>query len=150
MYRHVIVPIDCSDDARREAVRVARYLSPMHGTKVTIIAGITPTLDPAVHEKKVQHAQDALDAIAAIMTQYGIRTHQRILAGVDAAQALVAEACSAEQQYDLFVLGVHSIQPDIDEFETYDKAGVYLNRGSFADQLIQKSHLPVMVLPGRA
>jgi nucleotide-binding universal stress UspA family protein len=141
MYHHVMVPIDCSDDARNEAYSIASHLATMEGTLVTIAAGITPSFDSTFRAKKVEHARVALRAIGDILDERGIRSRHLIVEGADVAQALADEAYSIDQQYDLFLLGVHQTRPEFD-----DAPGL----GSFADQLARCTHLPVMILPAQA
>lgn len=137
MFNHVIVPVDCTAAGRRDAERIARFVAPLDGAKVTLIASITPSIDPVFRAKKVSHSEQALSEIAAIMLAHGIRTRRRVLEGRDAASALAEEAHSIDDQYDLFVLGVHQTQSEIDESPCL---------GSLADQLAKRTHLPILIL----
>jgi nucleotide-binding universal stress UspA family protein len=139
MYRHILVPVDCTDDARREAHRLARYVGPMNATKVTVAATITPSPDPQIHQKKVAHANGALAAIADILHGYGIHARRRIVEGADAACALTAEEKDDLENYDLIVMGTHQTRSEIDDFPC---------RGSLADQIAQRTSLPIIILPG--
>lgn len=138
MYRHILAPIDCTDEARREAEELAYYLGPMHATRVTLAATITPSPDPAIRAAKVRHAEGALATIASILGGHGIYTRRRVVEGADTARAVAAESQDRDERYDLIVLGRHHTCPEIDD-------AVYM--GSAADNIAKNAKIPVIILP---
>ncbi|MES2461521.1 MAG: universal stress protein [Armatimonadota bacterium] len=138
MYRHLLVPVDCTENSRHLAHRVARFAAPLIPCKVTLAAAITPTEDSELRGKRTRHANDALRSLKQLLLQEGIWSHSRVVEGNDHAAALVREALNESELYDLIVLGTYQTLP-----EDYDAPC----KGSFADQICRRTHLPVLVLP---
>ena len=61
MYRHILAPIDCTDDAVRALPQLVRFLSTMPSCQVTLAATVSPAPTAELRRKKRQHAQGALD-----------------------------------------------------------------------------------------
>ena len=140
MYRHILALIDCTDDARTEAIQIARQFASEPTTRITIAANVTPTDDPALRRKKQEHARGALHAIGDLLTGEGMYARKRVLEAEDAVDAVLAEASRPQECYDLIVLGAHQARPEMDEMPC---------RGSLADRLALRASVPVMVLPSR-
>ena len=138
MYRHLLVPIDCTEDAQHLAHGIARFASPLVPCRVTLAATITPTDNRELNSKRRRHACDALRTIGDQLLQEGIWSRSCILENKDAAKAIAAEATDTELGYDLIVMGTYQTrQEDMDA----------PCRGSFVDQVCAKTKLPVLVLP---
>jgi nucleotide-binding universal stress UspA family protein len=140
MYRHLLVPIDCSDDSRRLMVTLARFATPHIPCKVTLVASVTPTDDEGLRKARLNHALTALHGLHDILHQYGVWSRTRVLESEDHIGAISEEATDTREQYDLLVLGTH--QTRIEDWDAPCQS-------SFADRLSQRSHLPVMVLPSQ-
>ena len=143
MYRHLLAPIDCTDEARRAALQLVRHFASVPACRVTLAATISPSPSPEIRHKKVRHARAALDGIGEILHGYGVYTTRRILEGADAAAALADEARSPGEVYDVIVLGAYQTRPDEE-----DEAPPC--RGSLADRICRRTHVPVVVLPAPA
>jgi nucleotide-binding universal stress UspA family protein len=139
-FRHILGPIDCSDDSRRLAASLVEFATLLVPCKITLIAAVTPTDDAELQGKRRNHANTALLKLHAQMQQYGIWTRTRVVEGEDPIAAFVAEGAQTKEIYDLMVLGTHQTLPEDMEAPC---------RGSFADRLCQKTTLPVLVLPSR-
>jgi|GEM_PF-5580803 Universal stress protein UspA and related nucleotide-binding proteins len=138
MYRHILALIDCSDDARREALQIVRQFASEPTIRITIAASMTPAPSPEIRQKKVEHAQSALRTIGDLILREGIYTRRRLLEAEDVVDAVLAEVAKRSEGYDLIVLGAHQTQVEFDDQPC---------RGSLADRIAQRSPLPVMILP---
>jgi nucleotide-binding universal stress UspA family protein len=140
MFRHLLVPIDCTEDSRRLAAALAQFAAPMVPCKITLVAAVTPIEDEVLRSKRRHHADSALIAIHHRLQEDGIWTRTRVVEGKDHIAAFVAEGAQAKELYDLIVLGTHQTLPESLEAPCL---------GSFADRLSQRTSLPVIVLPSR-
>src|SRR6476661_3131390 len=107
MYQHLLVPIDCTDDSRHLAQRVARFAAPLIPCRVTLTAAVTPTEDGDLRNKRRRHANDALRSLQQLLVQEGIWSRSCVLEGADHAVTVAAEANNASERYDLIVLGTY-------------------------------------------
>jgi nucleotide-binding universal stress UspA family protein len=141
MYRHALIPIDCSEEARQAAVRMVGHLGSVPACRVTLVAAVTASPLEEIREKKRDHAYEALRSIGKILHGYGIYATQRVAEaaeGGDAASGIIAEANRPDERYDVILLGTHQTRPD-DEEEPC--------AGSLADKLCRRVNIPVLVLP---
>ena len=138
MYRHVLALIDCTDDARREALEIVRQFAPEPTIRVTVAAAVTPTDDPELRRKKQEHARGALRGIGDLLSAEGIYARQRVVEGADAVEAVLAEVARPFECYDLIVLGAHQARVEMDESPC---------AGSLADRLARRAAVPVLILP---
>jgi nucleotide-binding universal stress UspA family protein len=138
MYRHILVPIDCTDDARRAVMQIIHYFANEHIVKVTLAASVTPTDDSKLRDKRIAHAEEALKAAGNILARYGVYTRRIVVEGEDHAAALAEYAADELCVFDVVVLGAY--QARTEEFDMPC-------RGSLADRLSQLSPIPVMILP---
>jgi nucleotide-binding universal stress UspA family protein len=139
MYRHALIPIDCTDDARQMTQALARFLGPIPACRATLVATITPSPYPEIQQKKIAHAEEALRAMGKLLYGYGVFATQRVLEATDGepASAVAAEANTSDQLYDVILLGTYQTRPDEDEPCT----------GSLADKICRRANVPVLVLP---
>lgn len=144
MYRQVLALIDCSEESRRLAAAITAHFGHTTLCRVTLAASIGPSPSPEIREKKVRHAQEALESVYDILLGSGMMARRRVvLESADPVSGVMAEvekAKEGERDYDLIVLGTH--QARTEEFEAPC-------RGSLADRIILRSPLPVLVLPTR-
>lgn len=138
MFSHLLVPIDCTDDTRRLAEHLTRFVIPLVPSKLTLAAVVTPTDDPVLRGKRRRHAEAALLTLHTMLLNHGVWARTRVLENEDHAAAYAIEGARDEEKYDLLLLGTHQTRPEDLEAPC---------RGSFADQLCQRTHLPVLVLP---
>jgi nucleotide-binding universal stress UspA family protein len=92
MYRHLLVPVDCTDDSRQLAHALARFATPLIPCRVTLAAAVPPTDDAELQRKRRRHAADALRTLSQQLLGEGIWTQCRIVEGSDHAAAVAAEA----------------------------------------------------------
>jgi nucleotide-binding universal stress UspA family protein len=138
MYRHLLVPIDCTDSSRHLVQRIARFATPLIPCRITLAAAVTPTQDSELRGKRRRHANDALRSLHQQLLHEGIWSRTCVVEGDDHAAALAAEAANSTELYDLIVLGTYQTRQE--DFDAPCK-------GSFADQLCARTRLPVLVLP---
>jgi len=140
MYRHVLIPVDCSEDARRAVPALAKYLSEMMSCRATLVAAISPTPFAELHDKKVAHAREALRSVSALLREYGVYTNGRIIEGEEVSVAVEEESRLTSEMYDLILLSTYQTRPEDEENPC---------AGSLADRLSRRVDIPVLVLPTR-
>jgi nucleotide-binding universal stress UspA family protein len=140
MYRHVLVPIDCTDASRHFVQRLARFVAPLVPCRVTLAAAVTPTQDGQLRDKRQRHAEDALRCLHQQLLQEGIWSRYCVVEGEDHAAAVAAEGTNPRELYNLIVLGTYQTRQE--DFDAPCK-------GSFADQICARTNLPVMILPNQ-
>jgi nucleotide-binding universal stress UspA family protein len=138
MYRHILVPIDCSHEARQAMMQVIHYFANQHIVKITLAATVTPAPDSQIQAKRIAHAEEALDAAGKILGQYGVYTRRIVVQGDDPSAALADVSRDPRALYDMIVMGAY--QARLEDFEMPCQ-------GSLVDRLSQKVSIPVMVLP---
>lgn len=138
MCRHILVPIDCSEDARRIVPALARFAARMPSCQFTLVAPVTPAPTPELRESKQAHARTALHMMHYLLQDFGVYAFCRIAEGMDAVAATLETSQDAAEQFDLILLGAYQTRPEVDEFPC---------QGSFADKLCRYSRLPVYILP---
>lgn len=143
MYRHVLIPVDCSPDGRRAASDLAQFLAPLVPCRATLLAATSPARSEEESREKARHAREAVRAIADIFAESGVYTTQRIAQGVDEGDLAVAanrESQRTAAVYDLILLGTHQTRQE--EFDL-----PYM--GSLADRICANVTIPVLILPTR-
>lgn len=143
MYRHVLVPIDCSQDTRLAAPQLAQFLSTMVPCQVTLVAVTSPAAIEEERFDKMRHARQALHSVADVFTNSGVYTRQRLVENTengDMATALKSILNSSQIPYDLILLASHNTRQE--EFDLPCP-------GSVADRICSKVNIPVLVLPTR-
>ena len=143
MYRHVLIPVDCSPESRRAASELARFLVPLVPCRVTLIAATSPARSEDERRGKARHASEAVRAIRDIFAESGVYTTKRIAEGVedgDLAAAANQEAQRTDAVYDLILLGTHQTRQ-----EEFDLPCA----GSLADRICANATVPVLILPTR-
>lgn len=138
MYYHAFVPVDCSEQARRSVRALARYLATMPVCKVTLVAATTPTASAEMRALKREHAAAALRAMRALLHTFGVYAVGRIVEGEDPIAAMAAETENLDDRFDLVLLTTYQVRPEREDFRC---------RGSLADQLCGRIHIPALVLP---
>lgn len=140
MYRHVLVPVDCTDDALRAMPRIIKFVAQMTSCQVTIAASVTPAPTEQISQGKRLHAADALNRLHAYLRGFGVHTQCRIVQGADPATAFAAESLNSLEQYDLILMAAY--QTRIEGFD-------FPCTGSLVDQIAAGTGLPILVLPSR-
>jgi len=138
MYRHILAPIDCSEDARRLVPDLARYISRMPSCQMTLVATVTPSPIPQINHVRQLHARETLHAMHNLFLNFGVYAFCRVAEGDDTVTATLETAHDEEELFDLIVLGSYQTRTEADDFPC---------EGSFADKICRKSHLPVYILP---
>jgi nucleotide-binding universal stress UspA family protein len=139
MYHHILVPVDCSEEARRVAERLAGMVCANPVCQVTIVTTYTPAADPVIRERNLQHARVAAKEISDLLFDYGIVAWRRILGTKNPAQA-IADETQRNLNYDLIVLGTHQARTEMDEAPC---------QSALAAQISDRVNIPVMILPDR-
>lgn len=143
MYRHVLIPVDCSPDTRRSAPELAAFLSPMVPCQITLVAATSPSPTEEQRLDKKKHAREALQAIGDIFSESGVYTRRQIVEGVengDMATAVAQESRRPGTSHDMILLATHHTRQE--EFDLPCS-------GSMADRISQKVNIPVLILPTR-
>lgn len=143
MYRHVLIPIDCSPDTRVAAPQLAEFLAPLVPCQVTLVAVTSPAATEEQQHDKINHARQALQEIGGIFADSGVYTRYRIMEGIeggDMATALATASYGTLTPYDLILLASHNTRQE--EFDLPCS-------GSLADRICGRVNLPVLVLPTR-
>jgi nucleotide-binding universal stress UspA family protein len=139
MYRHILVSVDCSDESRRVAERLAAIVCPNPVCQVTLVTTYTPASDPVIQAHNLQHARAAAKEISDVLFDYGVIAWRRVLGAKNPAQA-IAEESQRDLQYDLIVVGTHQARPEID--------GEFCH-APLAAQISERTNIPVMILSDR-
>lgn len=140
MFRHILVPVDCTEESRRLALAVVQSFGSMISCRVTLVAMVTPADNTELHSRRVRHAEEALGRLHTLLLGYGVWAKGKVLEGEDHASAIAAESISKEFLYDLIVLGTHQTLPEDPEEPC---------RGSLVERVSKRVSLPVMVVPER-
>jgi nucleotide-binding universal stress UspA family protein len=143
IYRHALVPVDCTEECRRSAEALAEFFAPHQNCMVTLAATISPSQTPEERQKRVAHAESALAAIAAVFQRYGIYARRAVLEGSDPYVALQAKIHSVyrDEPMDLVVLTLR---------HTRNEEDVSPCLGSFADRIARRvapAGLQTIILP---
>jgi nucleotide-binding universal stress UspA family protein len=141
MYQHALVPVDCSEDARHAALDIVSYLDAMTYCQVTLVATISKSPDAEIRDKKVKHAQEALEGLHGFLhNNYGVFTRCRILETSDPAAAIAKAATQSETPCDVIVMSTYQTRTEFDDSPC---------QGSLVDRVSQRATIPVVVLPNR-
>jgi nucleotide-binding universal stress UspA family protein len=141
VYRHALIPIDCSEEARQAIVRMVGYLGSVPACRVTLVAAVTASPLEEIRQKKLDHAYEALRTVGKLLHGYGIYATQRVAEaeeGADPALGIVNEANRSDERYDVILMGTHQTRPDDEEQPC---------AGSLADKICRRVRIPVLVLP---
>jgi nucleotide-binding universal stress UspA family protein len=146
MFKKILLPTDGSELALRAAETIAEQTTTVPGAHVTIVVAIAPgdinhsDLDEAVirrqNERMHQHAEDALQTIAAVFERRGVSHTTKILEGDPASAAVAQEAECGD--YDLIAMSSRGLGMQRNDAHYF---------GSVTEHVIRRVRIPVLVLP---
>ena len=145
MYHHILVPVDCTEEAHRVAECLVPIVLKNSVCRVTVVTTYSPATDPTIRDHNLQHARAAAKEITDVLFDYGIVAWRRILGTRNPAQA-IAEESRRDLCYDLIVLGTHQTRTERGEMVEIRETPC---QSPLATQIAERVDIPVMILPDR-
>lgn len=143
-FPRVLVPVDCTPEAKRQVALAAGFAYPMAGVRMTLMTNVpsTPEMPDAdkVRASRVRHADDALKQAADLMASIGTYCVRSARAGDSLPEAVLNEVAAGK--YNVVVLSSsYALRPMNEE----DPCGP-----TWSSWLTARLRIPLVIAPDLA